>query len=351
MMFARSSVRPNRPLLKENHAMQTLPPKAVLRCAAACVAALIASSAAHAQTWKPDRTVEVVVFAAPGGGNDKAARYMHKIWQEAKLVDAIVANRVGGGGSVAYTYVSQKAGDGNTIAIAQAGLLTNHITGRSPLNPLTDVTILPYIGAEAVALAVRADSPYKSLKDFVAQLRKDPASLAISVGSTRGAVNHFTIALLAKAAGVDPKQLKILVFGGGAESVTNLLGGHIDAMVQAANNAIPHHQAGKMRILGISMPKRSAVVPDVPTFRDQGFDVLMEGWYAFVGPKSLTAAQVAYWDETFQKTTNHPEWKKFIDTGGWEWGYKNSRDTAASLRKEYDEAKGLLSELGMVGAK
>jgi putative tricarboxylic transport membrane protein len=314
--------------------------------AAAVLLPGLQSANVHAQSaWKPQKPIELIVFAAPGGGNDKAARYIHKIWKENDLVDAIVSNKVGGGGSLAYTYTTQKT-DGHTIAIAQAGLLTNHILGRSPIS-LADVTVLPYIGAEAVALAVRADSPYKTLKDFAAQLRKDPASLSISVGSTRGAVNHFTTALYAKAAGVDPKQLKIVVFGGGAESVTNLLGGHIDAMVQAANNAIPHHQAGKMRILGMSLPKRSASLPEVPTFREQGYDVVMEGWYAFIGPKSLTPAQVAYWDDTFAKTVKTEDWKKFIATTGWEAGYRNSRDTAAYLKEEYDQAKSLLSEIGM----
>jgi putative tricarboxylic transport membrane protein len=313
--------------------------------AAALLVLLPAVPAAQAQ-WKPDRTVELIVFAAAGGGNDKAARQIQRIWQEGKLLESTVVNKVGGGGSVAYTYTSQKAGDGTTIAIAQAGLLTNHITGRSPIS-LADLTILPYVGTEPIALAVRADSPYKTLKEFVAQLRKDPQSLSISVGSTRGASNHFTVALLAKAAGVDPKQLKILVFGGGAESVTNLLGGHIDAMMQASNNAVPHQKAGTMRILGISMPKRSASTPDVPTFTEQGFNVLMDGWYAFVGPKGMTPAQVAYWDATFEKTVQASDWKKFVETTGWEWGYKNSRDTAAYLKAEYDESKALLSELGM----
>lgn len=300
---------------------------------------------AHAQ-WKPDRTVEMVVFAAAGGGNDKAARQIQKIWSEAKLLEATVNNKVGGGGSLAYTYTSQRPADGLTVAIAQTGLLTNHLSGRSPIS-LSDLTILPYVGAEPVALAVRADSPYKTLKDFVAQLRKDPQSLSISVGSTRAATNHFTIATLAKVAGVDPKQLKIVVFKGGSESVANLLGGHIDAMVQAANNAIPHQQAGTMRILGISLAKRSTAAPTAPTFVEQGFKVVMDSWYAFVGPKGLTPAHIAYWDATFEKTVHTPEWKKFIEATGWEWGYKNSADTAAYLKAEYDQVKSLLADIGM----
>jgi putative tricarboxylic transport membrane protein len=271
---------------------------------------------------------------------------MHKIWSESKMLEAVVTNKVGGGGSLAYTYVSQKTGDPHFVAIAQAGLITNHITGRSPIH-YNDLTPLAFVGSEPVGLAVRTDSPYKNLKDFADQLKKDPQSLVISVGSTRGAINHFTMALLAKAAGIDPTKLKILVFGGGAESVINLLGGHIDAMSQAINNPIPHYKAGKMRILAISTPKRSPGLPDVPTFREQGFDVVIEGWTVFMGPKGLTPAQVAYWEELFSRTVQHPEWKQYLEFNAWEWGYKNSRDTLEYLRKDYDVSKALLTELGM----
>lgn len=329
--------------------MPTNPLKSACRSclALAAMGALAAhvSATAHAQ-WKPERAVEVVVFAAPGGGNDKSARVMHKIWSENKMLEAVVTNKVGGGGSLAYAYVGQKSADPHFVAIAQAGLVTNHITGRSPIH-YSDLTPLAFVGNEPVGLAVRADSPYRNLKEFADQLKKDPQSLAISVGSTRGAINHFTMALLAKATAVDPTKLKILVFGGGAESVVNLLGGHIDAMAQAINNPIPHYKAGKMRILAISTPKRSPGLPDVPTFREQGFDVVMEGWTVFMGPKGLTPAQVAYWEELFSRTVQHPEWKKYLEFNAWEWGYRNSRDTLEYLKKDYDVSKALLTELGM----
>src|SRR3954471_11017880 len=95
--------------------------KAAAKCAA-LIAALVCIHHASAQTWKPERPVELVVFAAAGGGNDKAARIIQKIWQENRMLEAVVVNKVGGGGSLAYTYVSQKP-DPHFIAIAQAGLL------------------------------------------------------------------------------------------------------------------------------------------------------------------------------------------------------------------------------------
>jgi putative tricarboxylic transport membrane protein len=315
----------------------------------AVFASLVASSdCAQAQTgWKPDKIVEMVVYTAPGGGNDKSARVMDKIWKQGNLVNAIVANKVGGGGSIAYTYVSQKTGDADVIAIAQTGLVTNQITGRSVLR-YTDLTALAFVGSEPSALAVRADSPYKNLQEFLAQLRKDPASLSTSVGSTLGSTNHFAMVLLAKAAGVNPKQLKVPVFAGGGESMTNLLGGHIDAVLLAANNAIPHHQAGKVRILGLSTPQRAPGVPDVPTFREQGYDVTIEGWTIFVGPKGLTPAQVAFWEDVFRKSVAHEEWKSYLAANAWTWGYKNSRDTLAYLDRYYEQSKSILTELGMV---
>ena len=313
----------------------------------AALSALFAATPAAAQ-WKPDRPIELIVGSAAGGGNDKSARVMQKIFKDVGLAEVNVVNRVGGGGAVAYTYVSQKTGEGSSIALAQAGLNTNHIAGRSPLH-YTDMTPLAFVGNEPVGLAVKADSPYRTLKDLVAQLKKDPQSVSLSTGSTRGATNHFALALLAKEAGIDPNKLKIVVFGGGAEAVTNLLGGHIDGIAVAVNNSIPHSKAGTLRILAISSEKRSADLPNVSTFREQGFNVVMEGWTVFMGPKAMPPAQVAYYEQAFSKAVNNPQWKQYLEQNSWDWGYKNSKDTAAYLKQDYDISRKLLTELGMAG--
>jgi len=307
----------------------------------------LAAAPAHSQ-WKPEKPVEYVVGFAPGGGNDKTARVMQKIWKESKWLENIqVVNKVGGGGALSYTYTNQHPGDAHYVAVAQMGLVTNHLLGRSPMH-FNDLTPLAMVGNEPVGIAVRADSPIKDAKDFMARLKADPASLSISVGSTLGASNHFAVGALAKAAGVDPKKLKILTFGGGAESVTNLLGGHIDAMSQAINNAIPYYQAGTMRIIGLSTAQRSPTLPDVPTFREQGFDVVIDGWTVVVGPRGLTPVQVAYWEAMLEKTVNHAEWKNYLESFSWVWEFKKSQATRDYLKKEYDDARRMLMELGMI---
>ena len=322
--------------------------KAVFFANLGCIALLSAySCGAHAQdAWKPEKPVEIVVGSAPGGGNDKSARTIQKVLTQEGIAESVVLNKVGAGGGIAYSYVSEK-NDPYFIGIAQGGIMSNKISGRSELDPLKDVTPLSYLGNEAVAITVRADSPYKTAKELLAQLKKDPASLAISVGSDRGGTNHSGIALLAKAEGIDPKLLKIVVFGGGAESVTNLLGGHIDAMSQLQNNSISHHQAGTMRILCLTSAERAAAVPDVPTCKEEGYDVVTNNWTVVIGPKNMTPGQIAGWEKILQKVNQSEAWKDLQKAASGSTEYKNSKDTAAFLAQDYKRAEALMTELGM----
>lgn len=315
---------------------------------ASCLSLFMAHTAgANAEeAWKPSKVVEIVVGSAAGGGNDKSGRAIQKVLTQENIAEAVVLNKVGGGGGIAYSYVAQKT-DPHFIAISQGGLMSNHISGRSELDPLTDVTPLAYMGNEAVAIAVRADSPYKTIGDLLDQLEKDPASLAISVGSDRGGTNHSGIALLAKARGIDAKKLKIVIFGGGAESVTNLLGGHIDAMSQLQNNAIPHHQAGTMRILCLTSAERAASVPDVPTCKEAGYDVITNNWTVVLGPKEMTPEQIAGWEKILKQVNESDTWKELMAASSASNEFKNSAETKEFFAADYQRAKELMTELGM----
>ncbi|WP_414474525.1 tripartite tricarboxylate transporter substrate binding protein [Microvirga sp. M2] len=319
------------------------------RMVAATALALLLGSAVNANAegeWKPTKAVEIVVGSAAGGGNDRSGRTIQKVLSQDNIAESVVLNKVGGGGGIAYGYVSQKK-DPHFIGIAQGGIMSNHISGRGNLDPLSDVTPLSYLGHEAVAIAVRADSPYKNISEFLDQLQKNPASLSISVGSDRGGTNHSGIALLAKAKSIDPKQLKIVIFGGGAESVTNLLGGHIDAMSQLQNNAIPHHQAGTLRILCLTSDQRIEAVPDVPTCKEEGYDVVAYNWTIVIGPKGMTPEQISGWEQILKRVHEHGTWKEMMKSVAAINEYKGAQDASAFLAEDYRRAKGLMIELGL----
>jgi putative tricarboxylic transport membrane protein len=314
---------------------------------AACSLSLSATSAAQ-PAWKPERTVEIVVGSAAGGGNDTTARNLLRIWQGNKwLENATVVNKVGGGGSLAYAYIHQAPGDGHRIAIARTGLLTNHIRGLSPIN-YTDMTPIAMVADDPMALTVRADSPIRSVGDLVARWRSDPQSLTTSLGSSSGSTTHFLVALVARSAGVNPARLKVINPGGAATSVTQLLGGHIDMVSLAAGNTVAHHKAGTLRMIGVAADKRLPALPEVPTIREQGIDVVQGGWTLIVGASGLTAAQTAYWEGLLERTVNHPEWKKALEADNSVWLFMKSQPTREFLRKEYETDRGLLVELGMV---
>jgi len=314
----------------------------------AATAIIHASLCAAQATWKPDHTVEIVVVSKPGGGNDRTGRTMLKIWKDSGLIEnAVVANKVGGGGAVAYAYTNRRPGDAHTIALARRGLLSNHILGLSAIN-YTDLTPLALVGNEAMSLAVRADSPIKTVKDLVERWKADPQSVSISLGSTRGSPTQYVLALIARASGVDPKRLKLLTFGGASESVTNLLGGHIDMASIAPGNVTAHYKAGTLRIIGIATTKRSPTLPDVPTLKEQGFDVVQGNWTAVMGPKGLTAAQIEYWDDILDRMANSAPWKRFLEADSVEWLFVRSRATGDYLKQDYSAIRALLLDLGMI---
>jgi putative tricarboxylic transport membrane protein len=314
--------------------------------AAFCVAA--AAPAAAQTPWKPEKPVEFVVLSAPGGGNDRTARLMQKIWRESRWLDNVnVLNKPGGGGALAYTYVSQHAGDGHYVAVVRKGLLTNHILGRSPLH-YTELTPLAVVANEPNAMAVRADSPLKSARDLAEQLKADPQTITASVGSTRGGPSHMIMVQLARLAGADARKLKIVTFAGSAESITNLLGGHIQVIASSVDAVVPHHKSGAMRILGVATARRPASLPGVPTFREQGYDIIAGNWTAIMGPKGLAPAQIAYWEELLERTFRHPVWQGMLEADALEADFRKSQAMRELLAQDDELERRMLTELGMV---
>jgi putative tricarboxylic transport membrane protein len=304
----------------------------------------------HAQTWQPDKSIEIVVPTTPGGGIDRTARLLQKIIQEGGLspVPVTVTNKPGGGGAVSLVYLNQHAGDAHFVAINSPNLIANDLNGRGAVK-YRDVTPLANLFSEYTVVAVRTESPLKSGRDFVDALRKDPQSLAVSTPTTLGSVNHLSFALVAKAAGVDPRKLKAVVLGSGGDAVTALLGGHIDAHTGTPSSVVRMVQGGKVRALAILAPKRiGGPYADTPTWTELGYKAVMDTWRGVIGPKGMTAAQIAWWDGVLAKVVASPLWKEALEQNTWEANYLNSAQTRKQFDAEHAEYRAILGELGML---
>jgi len=311
---------------------------------------LLAAPAAFAQSaWKPERNVEIISGTAAGGAVDRANRAVQRIWQEKKIIDvnSVVINKPGGGNTIAWNYLNQHAGDGHYVMIAPYTILTNKIVGTSAIN-WSDFSVISLLFNEYLTVAVRTDSPVKTGADLIERLKKDPGALSIAVASTLGNHIHTSIAKALKAGGVDIKKLKVVAFPSSGESITQLLGGHIDVVSSTTPNVVGQMQAGKIRVIALSAPQRlSGVFANVPTWREQGIEGTFSASQGAIGPKGLSSAQIAYWEAAFQKLAQSEEWNKELVLSYWYGNFLNSRETAKYYASQNTELRDILSELGL----
>lgn len=318
-------------------------------CCCIAIAALASAAVAHAQpSWKPERAVEIIIGTSPGGPQDRMGRTLQKILQEARLVEVPVSveNKAGGGGAVALAFLAQRQG-GNTLMINAPTMLSNQITGRTQLK-YTDFAALAILGIEYECVAVRADSPLKSGKDLIERLKKDPSSLSVSIGTSLGNSGHLAFALAMKTAGVDIKKLKTVAFNSAGDGMTALLGGHIDLASTPPSAVLQQVQAGKVRVLALTAPTRArGELANVPTWKEQGVNSTHEVWRGVIGPRGMTAQQIAYWDDVLGKLVKTDAWKKDLEQSQIEDIYRNSTETAKYLKAEFEESRGILTDLGL----
>lgn len=319
-------------------------------CAALALTALCVH--AHAQTggWKPERAVELVVPTTPGGAIDGAARVMQKILQSQRIIESpvVVVNKPGGGQTLAMNYLDQHAGDAHYVIVSTMSIMTNHILGRAKTN-YTDYTPLAVLYGEPMTLVVRPDSPLKSGRDIQERLRRDPKSLSVAIGIALGGTNHLSVGLVMRAMGIDVKSLKTVVFQANADAQTALMGGHVDVSPLSLATALAAMRQGKVRILGVSTARRGeGALADIPTWREQGFDVLFTNTRFLLAPRGLNAAQVAYWDSVIGRMVQSEDWKADVQKNDLEMDFHASGQSGPRLAAMYRQLRAALIDAGLV---
>jgi putative tricarboxylic transport membrane protein len=311
----------------------------------ACMAGL-----AFAKDWKPQRPIEIIAPAGPGGGWDLLARTMQKALTEEKLVDKpiIVTNKPGGGGATGWTYLKNKAGHGEYLAANSPLILQNHLLGKSELT-FNDFSLVANLMAEWEVVAVKADAPWKDGKSFFEALKKDPAGMPVGVGPALGNDDHIQFLTLAKAFGANPKTVKFVVYPKtAAEQIPALLGGHIKAITISMAETMEQVKAGKLRLLGVSSPERLTDIPDVPTWKEQGVDFVFPHWRGVMAAPGLSTEQKKFWSDTIAKMVASPAWKKALKNLDWDAFYQSASEYKAFLEKQDKLMQESLTDVGLI---
>lgn len=313
------------------------------------IALVSSAGAVHAQSaWKPDKAVELIALNAPGGGGDRILRIMASIMQDRRHLDvpANVVNKPGGGGAVAYAYLNQHPGDAHYLVLASKSILTNHIAGRGP--SYTEFTPVAFLFGEYISVTVKPDSPIKSGRDIVERLKKDPAALSFGIATSMGNPNHQGVASALKAAGVDIRKMRTVIFPSGGAATTAMLGGHVDVVPITAAFAASMARQGQVRVITVTSPSRlSDVLADVPTWRELGYDATVSNWRAMVAPRGVTAQQVAYWEQALLRFVESEEWKKELDKNFWRSEYMKSAEMRKYLDQDNAQVRAFLADLGL----
>jgi putative tricarboxylic transport membrane protein len=301
---------------------------------------------AAAQGWKPERNVELIIPTSPGGSNDIAGRIIQKLWVDLKLlpVSSSVANRPGAEHVIAYTYVSQRAGDAHTIGVMSTPMLVNPIEGRTQLTH-HDVTPIAYLITEPMIAVVRADSPLKTGKDLVEALRKNPGALSIALTSTG---HRVSIGMPLHKAGVNLKGVRMPAFKGGGETSTAVLGGHADVLITSVSTSVPFITSGQMRGIAVSSTRRmGGPLAQVPTWQELGYQS-SGSWKGVMAPKGITPQQIAFWEDVMRKASQSDEIVQYAEKNQWILEFKGAAETKKWLDEESVALKSTMGALGLL---
>ncbi|HET9652368.1 MAG TPA: tripartite tricarboxylate transporter substrate binding protein [Usitatibacter sp.] len=280
--------------------------KNLVRLAAAALAAF--AGAALAQANFPSRAVTLTVGFAPGGGTDTMARIVAQKLSQYIGQSVVVENRAGAGGNIAAQHIATSAPDGYTIHLSSVGPLTvaPAMQKNLPYDPKKDIAPITMGAVFPNVFVIHPGVPAKTLAEFVALAKAKPNEITYASSGVGGA-GHLSGELFKQRAGIEMVHVP---YKGGGPAMTDLLGGRVSMYPAVPSTALPHVQAGKLRALAVTGPKRLATFPDVPTVAESGypgFEAL--NWYCFVAPGKTPKEIIDFWNREIVKALNDPQVK------------------------------------------
>ncbi len=321
------------------------------RQATLLLAATLLAGTAQAQTaWKPTDRINYIVGVAPGGTVDLYARGIKDTLDTLKLVNGqtiLVENKVGAGGALAMQVLKSNAGNAHYLGTFHTGAIAGAVTGLIKADPRDFVPVAMMV-EETSLIAVRADSPLKDGKDLIAALKADPTKLRIAVAPAMGQNTHLAIAKPLSTAGVAIDKLTIAPFRSSAESVTALLGGHVDVVSATAPVILPQVQAGKLRILASAAPEPgTGPLTGVKTWREQGVPADYVSYNGVTLPPGVNAEQIRFWEDALRKVSQDKAWVALVEKSGNKPIFRGYVDSHRYLQSEWAASTELVKQLNL----
>ena len=263
---------------------------------------------------------ECIAPANPGGGWDFTCRQIGKILYDIGSVDqpVQVTNMAGGGGGLAFNHVVSERNDDNDLIIAASSATTTRLAQNAYAGMTADqVRFVGAIGIDPGVIAVAADSPYQSLKDLVDAALADPSSVAFAGGSAVGGFDHLKPLMILKEAGLDDiTQVKYIGVDGGADAVTQTVGGFTQAMTGDISEIVGFIASGDVRALAVLTEDRVPGFEDIPTAKEQGYNVVAGNWRGLYVPRGISDQDFNTWAGRLQDVAESDEWKQAMADNG-----------------------------------
>jgi putative tricarboxylic transport membrane protein len=315
---------------------------------AACLLALAGPCASLAQAF-PSKPIEFVVPGNPGAGSDIFARLIADLIRKEKLLaqPIVIANKAGGGGAIAAVYAAQKKGDPYTVVSFPTGMMLT-----APLRSGLDIGLekfhpLALLGFDINCLMVTTDSPFRSVRELVDAAKAQPRTINVSIGST-GSSSHMFVYTLEKLSGA---RFNVVVMKSGAEAVTAVLGSHVHWSTGQLTDALPHVEAGKMRILAVASQQRLPALAAIPTMKEQGFDMHVAAGRSFAAPAGIPKDAAAFLENLFEKVYRSSGWQDYMARNLMEPVYMNGTDYGRYLASRQPEFARFIADIGLAGRK
>jgi tripartite-type tricarboxylate transporter receptor subunit TctC len=315
----------------------------------ASTAATLAARQAIAQDAYPSHTITVVSPFPPGGVSDTITRPLDAALEAVFKQPVVLENKAGAAGAVGAQFVAAAKPDGYTLLthiVSISGFAAvDKLFGRTPKFTNADFIPIARVVADPIVMIANKDLPYKTLKDLVADAKANPDKLLYSSSGLYGA-SHIPTVLFAKSAG--DLQMRHLPTNGGGPAVTAVLGGNVSFFLSPTSIALPHIRAGKVNALAVSSAKRIKSLPDVPTFKEQGYDLEYYFWVGLFAPKGTPAPIINILREGVNKAAHSKQFLDTLDNLGQELAYMDQPEFTTFWAADAKRQEDAINAIGRV---